>query len=48
MRKHLAYFNFKGDLYFIVGEAQEDEDLEVTVKVKVWNYLSHESNPKLQ
>ena len=40
MRKHLAYFNFKGDLFFIVGESQEDEDLEITVKVKVWNYLS--------
>ena len=34
-RKHLAYFNFKGDLFFIVGESQEDEDLEITVKVKV-------------
>ena len=43
MRKHLANINFKGDVYFIVGESQENEELDITVKVKVWSYLSLES-----
>ena len=33
MRKHLADINFKGDVYFIVGESQETEEFEITVKV---------------